>query len=129
MKKKFLRPLLVTFILMIIVFFIAYNYIYQDHRDIATEQAKASLKSTQLVDKFINSPQDADSLFLDQTIEVNGIVTSIGDGHVVLDENVFCTFQTNPEIELGSNITVKGRCIGFDDLLEEVKIDQCIIVK
>lgn len=40
---------------------------------------------------------------------------------------------TSPKIfsELKANnpISVKGRCIGYDDLLEEIKLDQCSIVK
>jgi hypothetical protein len=26
-------------------------------------------------------------------------------------------------------VAIKGRCIGFDDLLEEIKLDQCSIIK
>ena len=30
---------------------------------------------------------------------------------------------------LNNDVTIKGRCIGYDDLLEELKMDQCIIIK
>jgi hypothetical protein len=30
---------------------------------------------------------------------------------------------------LASLIKIKGRFIGYDDLLEEIKIDQCIILE
>lgn len=125
MKKKYLILLAVI----VIAFIGVYNYIYQDHRDIGNEVASASLDSKELVDIFLESPKEADSLYLDKTVEITGTVTSIGDSDLVLDGKIFCTFQAVPEVELNSSITVKGRCIGFDDLLEEVKIDQCSIVK
>lgn len=125
MKKKYLVLLLVI----VIVFIGAYNYIYKDHRNIKSEAASATLASTKLVESFLESPKKADSLYLDKTVEITGKVTSIGDSDLVLDEKVFCTFESIPDVELNANVTIKGRCIGFDDLLEEVKIDQCSIIK
>ena len=125
MKRKYL----ILLIIVVIAIIIGYNYIYQDHRDIGNERAAASLSSSSLVEKFLNYSQEADSLYLDKTIEISGEVTAIGESDLVLDEKVFCTFESVPKVELNSKITVKGRCIGFDDLLEEVKIDQCSIVK
>lgn len=125
MKRKYL--ILLLFVVIAII--IGYNYIYKDHRDIGNERAAASLSSSSLIEKFLNSSQEADSLYLDKTIEITGVVTAIGKSDLVLDENVFCTFVSVQEVEISSKITVKGRCIGFDDLLEEVKIDQCSIVK
>jgi hypothetical protein len=29
----------------------------------------------------------------------------------------------------GDIVVIKGRCIGYDDLFEIVKLDQCIIIK
>ena len=125
MKKKYLILLLVF----VIVLIVGYNYVYQDHRDIGSEKSSAKLNSTQLVENFLNSPKQADSLYLDKTIEITGTVTSIGDSDLVLNSKVFCTFEFVPQVEMNSNITVKGRCIGFDDLLEEVKLDQCSLIK
>ena len=125
MKKKYLILLFIV----VVVVIIGYNYIYKDHRDIGSEKAAASLTSSFLVEKFLNSSQEADSLYLDKTIEINGVVTAIGETDLVLDEKVFCSFESVPEVQLNAKITVKGRCIGFDDLLEEVKVDQCSIVK
>ena len=50
--------------------------------------------------------------------------------HIMLD-NKIQIHLLNPEeqsINLGEIITIKGRCVGFDDLLEEVKIDQATII-
>ena len=33
-----------------------------------------------------------------------------------------------PKVVNGISITIKGRCVGYDELLEMVKIDQAIII-
>jgi hypothetical protein len=33
------------------------------------------------------------------------------------------------KLKVNDTIVVKGRCIGYDDLLEEIKLDQCSIVR
>ena len=125
MKKKHLYAL----IGIIIVTIIAYNYIYKDHRDIKSEEVAFSLTSSELIEKFIIDPKLAEDLFLDKTIEVKGVVTAVGETDVVLDEKIFCAFQNTPVVKLNSLLVIKGRCIGFDDLLEEVKLDQCTMIK
>jgi len=31
-------------------------------------------------------------------------------------------------LNIATQITIKGRVIGFDDLLEQIKLDQCFIL-
>ena len=49
---------------------------------------------------------------------------------MVIDEKLFATFaDTIPKnLNVNSAIKVKGRFVGFDGLLEEMKIDQCVII-
>ena len=56
-------------------------------------------------------------------IAIDGSTITLGDGVVV---NLM---DSNPELEKGDSITVKGRCIGYDDLLGEVKLDQATIIQ
>ena len=66
---------------------------------------------------------------LNKTIEITGRITDVTKSDLTLNNMVFCQFSENQLVELNSNITVKGRCIGYDDLLEQLKLDQCIIIK
>jgi hypothetical protein len=37
--------------------------------------------------------------------------------------------QVSEQVMLNSQVKIKGRVTGYDDLLEELKLDQCLIVK
>jgi hypothetical protein len=67
---------------------------------------------------------------LNRTITVTGIITSMEMQSITIDSKVHCSFVNEiQEIENGANIVIKGRCIGFDDLFEIVKLDQSSIIK
>lgn len=126
MKKK-----IFIFIITIIIVIIAYNYVYQDHRNIEKEKAEFVVLATEISNEFLDNPEQASIKYLNKTIEVTGVVTNINDNDLTLDINVFCQFVANieDEISVGDKIKVKGRCIGFDDLLTELKLDQCTIIE
>lgn len=115
--------LLIVFVLAII----AYNYIYQEHRDIKSEKAEYSVSSLDLINEFAINSSDAEKKYLNKTIEVKGNITEINGYDLTLDDNIFCQF--NDEIKVPSkSINIKGRFIGYDNLLEQIKLDQCNIL-
>ncbi|TYA92242.1 OB-fold protein [Seonamhaeicola marinus] len=124
MKKK-----LIIALIPILIGVLIYNYVYKDHRDIETEKAEFSFTSTELSNEFAVAPSDSEKKYLNKTIEVKGDVTEVNTSNIVIDGNIFCQFL-NPikdEIKTNQKLTIKGRCIGYDDLLEEIKLDQCSI--
>ena len=122
---------IIVFIILIILVIIGYNYIYQDHRDIKTEEADYSVSSSSINLEFSNTPLEAELKYLNKTIEVSGIISEINQKDLTLNGQVFCLFskQVNSSIKLQSEIKIKGRLIGYYDLLEQVKLDQCIIIE
>ena len=129
-SRKWIYPLL---ILLVAGFIIGYNYIYQDHRNIKSEKAAFTLSADFLIQDFKSNEETATSKYLNQTIEVRGKLTAIEDASIVLDQVVFFALSENEtppkSSQLQSEIRVKGRCIGFDSLLEEVKLDQASIIE
>ena len=123
-----MKKIIIAIILLAIVGFIAYNYIYQDHRDIQEEMAVDNISSADIHQNFLEDLSNSESKYLDQTIEIKGVVTEINDNDLTLDDKIFCIFDKIESTKLGDNITIKGRCIGFDDLLELVKLDQCKVL-
>lgn len=115
--------------IVIIAAALAYNYVYQDHRDIKSEQPDFTITSTSIFEAFQANSTSAENTYLNKTIEISGIITEINNTDLTLDHNIFCQFTSNltGEIHVGEYITLKGRCIGYDDLLEIVKLDQCNI--
>ena len=130
MKRKWIYLLLV---LVVVAAIIGYNYIYQDHRDIKSEKAAFSLKAADLTNAFQQNEEDATAKYLNKTIEVSGKLTGIDGSSLVLEQVVFFALsesETPPDqTRINNEVTVKGRCIGYDNLLEEVKLDQASLVE
>lgn len=123
MKKKLA---LLIFAIVIIGGVIGYNYLYQDHREIATEEPIAELSSEAILEIF---KQEDSNEILNATVTVNGKITEILEKSITLDDRVSCSFTEIPEdLSLGMEVELKGRCIGYDDLFELVKMDQCVIL-
>lgn len=121
-----------TFYIIIFLFIgavVLYNYVYKSHRDIKNEDPIVKISASILIDEFRQNPVKASEKYLDKTIQVSGQITFLNDNVLELDNSVNCYFNDSikPKFKLNENITIKGRCIGYDELLEEVKIDQCIV--
>lgn len=109
--------------------FLGYNYLYQDHRDIASETSVYKLTSKEIINEFALNPSASEAKYLNQTIEVSGIITEVNQKNIIIDQKIFCLLSKNTQTTLKTNtIKIKGRFIGFDDLLEQIKLDQCIII-
>ena len=115
--------------LFIVIFFASiFIYVQKSHRNINAEMPEFSITSKLLLNEFFINEIEASSKFLDKTILVNGQVTEINGNFLTLDDKIYCKFDTIiSKSILNTNLKIKGRCIGYDDLLEQIKIDQCII--
>lgn len=114
----------------IIAAIVGYNYIYQDHRTIENESAEFTITSQIIEREFSENMKTAETKYLNKTVEISGIVSEINTNDITLNNKVFCQFSKAIEssIKHNSNLRIKGRVIGYDDLLEQVKIDQCTII-
>lgn len=130
MKKK--KIIILALILIAIIGSgIVYDYTFNsEHRDIANEDATISLSAKELFSHFQNDETLATSNYLDKVIEIEGIITSIENDGVVLSGQIQVLFNTElmPKLENETALTIKGRCVGYDELLEMVKIDQATII-
>lgn len=129
MKKKILIGILISVVIAIVF----YGYIYQSHRDISTEAATYSISIPELEKEFIANDSLALVKYQDQTIELTAQITAVDieNKAIILDNKVFATFQESlPEnIISGKMATIKGRFLGYDDLLEEFKLDQSSVIR
>ncbi len=125
MKRKWI--ILLIFILLV---FAGYKYIYQDHRNIQIEEAQYEVSSSSIAEEFASNSVTAEKKYLDKTIIVSGIISEISSNGITLDDKIFCQFNTKMKVShlLNTKTKIKGRFIGYDDLLEQVKLDQCRII-
>lgn len=125
MKKK----LLLLLLFVVIAGMALYLYIYKSHRNIATETADFVIS--------VSSLNGSDSLtytkYKDKTIQITGKLTSIDleNKAIVINEKLFATFLdvVPQDLSVGKQIKIKGRFLDYDDLVEEFKMDQTIVVE
>ncbi len=117
----------------ILVLICGYFYVYKVHRTIATENEAYSGDVETLFLTYQEDELGANLKYLDKTILVSGVVSSLEKEHqtLVLNKQLFAVLTEEiPEtLVKGSKLKIKGRLIGYDSLLEELKLDQCVIVK
>ena len=99
------------------------------HRVISEEKAAFLIPADELQYFFANNEQTAVEKYMDHVLEVSGQITEVGEQSIVLDKRVQVNFLADSPSTLteGDMLTIKGRCIGFDELLLQVKIDQATV--
>lgn len=130
MSKKN-KIFLIAFLVSLVVSFLTFRYIYKDHRDISSEEACYELTLDKIEASYNTNSEEANKKFLDKTIKVKGNITQIDteNKYLIVDNKISCSFNTIENAELNSEVTIKGRFIGYDELLEEFKLDECSIIK
>ena len=100
--------------------------IYKPHT--AIEDQKALFKGAAADFKMeMNNPQNWHNAIL----ELSGSISDLGEESLMLNETIYCQLKDVVVLKsllLGQTIQLKGRFIGYDDLLEEIKLDQCILL-
>lgn len=125
MKKK----LLIVLVIVLIFGFVGYKYVYKDHRDVSSEEASFKITLADLKADFEKNDSVANTKYLDKAIAIYGEVTSLDleTNEIIVDSNLSATIKGKVNVKKGDKVTVKGRFIGYDDLLEEYKMDNCVI--
>ncbi len=130
MKTK--KWVFIVLALGIIAVTLAYDYIYQDHRDIESEAPAFTISAIELSIAFQEDETAATQTYLNKTILVEGIVSAFDNETVTMEPGVFFAVNKNEHRtdlpSLNTNIQIKGRCIGYDSILEEIKFDQSIFI-
>lgn len=120
MKKKIV--FLIVMLVLVAGTYTGYKYLYKDHRDIQNEVAVMEVSAAELQQEFLNNTSES---VLNKTLIVNGTITQIEDNSITIDEMVHCSFELEFDgLTEGDKVSIKGRCIGYDDLFEIVKLDQ-----
>jgi len=109
----------------------SYLYLFREHRDIKNEKPELIITSALIISEFIQEPSKSEQKYLNKTIQVSGIIKEINPRGLLLSDGIYCTINdslAHSSLNIETQITIKGRVIGFDDLLEQIKLDQCFIL-
>ncbi len=120
----------ILIIVVIVIGVIVYNYIYQKHRNISEENPEFIMNVDEIKNQFLSNSLDSEQKYLNKILEITGNLSEFNSKQLTLDQMVFCQMKDPLNLSLKKDmvLTIKGRFIGYDDLLEQVKLDQCIII-
>ncbi|WP_203257033.1 OB-fold protein [Hyunsoonleella ulvae] len=127
MKKQVTYIITVALLIFGIAGCLIYDYMYKEHRDIASEEVDYTLSSNDL--KNVMRTDSVSGQFIDKVIQTEGVITSIEQNSIVINDVIQVDF-VNTDLSIlkpEATLSIKGRCVGYDDLLEVVKIDQATI--
>lgn len=118
--KKVIFLLALLSIVVLTLYFISYAF---------DDQSIIKLSSKELIAMF-DSNKDLKPMQLnDGPILLKGNVTAIQNSALTLDKKIFCKFKNDIlNINIGDSIVLVGNFIGYDNLFEEFKINDCSIV-
>lgn len=109
----------------------SYNYImHGGARNLTTEKTNFTVSSAFITSEFLADIEAANKKYLENAVAIKGKITALNDKEVILDGTVICSFNNQDlSIKKEQMVTVKGRVVGYDDLMGELKLDQCFIIK
>jgi uncharacterized protein (UPF0333 family) len=129
--KKFTIQILVMAALLVAGGCFSYYYImHGGKRDVATEATDFVVSSLDITAEFATNIDVSNKKYLEKALEVTGVITSVSNNEVIINNTIVCNFKEPIKIDLsGKDVIVKGRVVGYDDLLGELKLDQCTLIK
>ncbi|QBN18322.1 OB-fold protein [Flavobacterium nackdongense] len=126
------KKIIVTSCLVVVLLlcFFSYKYVMTGGgRDLKTEKSEFDVTAVAIFAEFSADSEMASKKYLNKAIEISGKVSSVKGDVITLDNKVSCQLLVIEKVETDSRLKIKGRVTGYDDLLEELKLDQCSIVK
>jgi hypothetical protein len=116
---------IIAFVL--ITAYVVKSIIYKPHALI--EQQDSVYKGDAL--DFLKKIKVDASQWQDKIVELSGKITSKDEQGLMLNTAIYCQLKMMEDLSSlseGQEVSIKGRIIGYDDLLEELKLDKTIII-
>jgi len=131
MKKK----IIITFLIAVIIGVGAavWYVFFKPHRDVGSETAAFTLSADSLSTAFKTNPNNANTTYINKAVLLEGMITNI-EGVTISLNNVACNLDSTELTQLGKykvgdKIKLQGLVVGYNDLLEETNLAQCVFKK
>ena len=101
------------------------------HRDISKEQAAFTVTSDALAKEFTANKDEAHKKYVNKSILVEGNITNV-DGNTVSLDKIACKIDSTEvpklkDLKTGTKVKLQGLYVGYDDLMDEINISQCVV--
>ena len=123
-----------------IVIFGLYQY-NRPHKDISASTADFSLSADELFSEFEANAEVAAGRYVDKIITFSGTISNVqqnqtGGYNILLkgkQGNINCEIDPNTNMNMetlveNTPVKIKGLCVGYDDLLEELQFKKCNVI-
>lgn len=126
MNRKF-RIIVFSIVAIGITGFTGYNYVmYGGARNLSTEDTAYTVSSKSISNEFASNIEMSNKKYLEKAIAIKGTITKITGTEVIIDNSIICNLKDfDSSIMKNQVVTLKGRVVGYDDLMGELKLDQC----
>jgi hypothetical protein len=106
-----------------------YYVLHGGARNLSSEDTAYTVTSKSIANEFATNIDQSNKKYLEKAIVIKGIITEINGSEVVIDNSIICNLKDlDSSITKNQSITLKGRVVGYDDLMGELKLDQCFKV-
>lgn len=129
MKGPSIGRLLGIGLVLVFLIVLGYGILYPEARDIATERVDFRL-STEVLAREMALPESAGK-YGNRVVRTHGRITAVSGRSIGLDHGIVVQLlePPHPQPLPGERIAIKARCVGYDELLGEVRLDQGTIVE
>jgi len=126
MNKKF-KTIIFSIVVIGIIAFTGFNYVmYGGARNLSTEETAFIVSSKGITNEFAANIEGSNKKYLEKAIAIKGTITKITGNEVIIDNSIVCNLKNfDATIQKNQIVTLKGRVVGYDDLMGELKLDQC----
>jgi|TARA_B100000949_G_C14273841_1_gene448657 hypothetical protein len=105
---------------------------FKPHPEWTLMEPSFELRAVVLLSEYRSDITKANSKYLNKVLSIEGKLTSTEPSLMIIDHGVTCTLDSTQMIDqypaLGTRVIIKGRCVGYDELLEEVRIDHVSVL-
>lgn len=124
-----MKKIILSLMILLVFGFLGYEYIMTSgERNLDSEKTEFILTSKAILSEYSLNIELSNKKYLEKAVAISGVVTSVKNHEVIIDNIVICNFTTiDKNIKIDQNVSIKGRVVGFDDLMGELQMDKCIL--
>lgn len=106
-----------------------YYVMYGGARNLSSEETSFTVSSKTITNEFTTNIEQSNKKYLEKAIAIQGTITKITGNEIIIDNSIICNLkELDSSIKENQVVTLKGRVVGYDDLMGELKLDQCFKV-
>ena len=135
------RNIFIGFFVVLLILVVSVVYVFnKPHRNVVDAKPQYSLSLDEMHDEFLADEEKAGQKYFDKVVELKGTLSALNMGengryNFIFEESARTASGEIIELNdeelnlVGEEVKIKGLYIGYENLLEEIQLSECTIVK